>query len=120
MVSDTFELLRPKMHIFSTYEEANAEVDLILLDQLKTVQSKSTIHNHRGKALTVCFIDKDEKVQEDGFEESDGSDTSSDEENEDDRLGDLDKEDEEIDSADEVDLDSHKHTFVPLTFYFFF
>jgi regulator of nonsense transcripts 2 len=40
MVSDTFELLRPKMHIFSTYEEANAEVDLILLDQLKTVQSK--------------------------------------------------------------------------------
>jgi regulator of nonsense transcripts 2 len=65
----------------------------------------------------VCFIDKDEKVQEDGFEESDGSDTSSDEENEDDRLGDLDKEDEEIDSADEVDLDLHKHPFVPLTFF---
>lgn len=40
MVSDTFEMLRPKMHIFSTYEEANAEVDLILLDQLKNVQGK--------------------------------------------------------------------------------
>jgi regulator of nonsense transcripts 2 len=44
MVSDTFELLRPKMHIFSTYEEANAEVDLILLEQLKTVQSKYTLN----------------------------------------------------------------------------
>ncbi|CAO3598476.1 unnamed protein product [Absidia cylindrospora] len=83
MVSDTFEQLRPKMHIFSTYEEANAEVDLILLDQLKTVQNK------------------DEKVQEDGFEESDGSDTSSDDGNDDDRIADLDKDDEESESLDE-------------------
>lgn len=38
MISDTFELLRPKMRIFSTYEEANEAVDQILLEQLKSVQ----------------------------------------------------------------------------------
>lgn len=125
MVSDTFELLRPKMHIFSTYEEANAEVDLILLEQLKTVQSKYNLqHPKETQTLTVRSppsIDKDEKVQEDGFEESDGSDTSSDEENEDDRIGDLDKEDEEIESADEVDwICINTHTFTTLTLFSLF
>ncbi|CAO3634305.1 unnamed protein product [Cunninghamella blakesleeana] len=83
MVSDTFEMLRPKMHIFSTYEEANAEVDLILLDQLKNVQGN------------------DDKTQEDGFEDSDAYESSSDEDDEDDDIDLLDKDDEDVDSAEE-------------------
>ncbi|KAI8096391.1 armadillo-type protein [Halteromyces radiatus] len=83
MISDTFEMLRPKMHIFSSYEEANAEVDLMLLDQLKTVQGN------------------EDKIQEDGFEESEGSDSSSDEDNDDELVDVLDKEDEDNESVDE-------------------
>ncbi|CAO3628795.1 unnamed protein product [Cunninghamella echinulata] len=83
MVSDTFEMLRPKMHIFSTYEEANAEVDLILLDQLKSVQGK------------------DDKAQEDGFEDSDAYESSSEEDDDDEDNDILDKDDEDVDSMDE-------------------
>lgn len=38
MVSDTFEMLRPQMHILASYEEANEAVDRMLLEQLKSVQ----------------------------------------------------------------------------------
>ncbi|KAI8063219.1 armadillo-type protein [Gongronella butleri] len=65
MISDTLEALRPQMRLFTTYEEANAEVDVILLEQLKSVQGT------------------DDKMQEDGFEDSDAFESSSDEDDED-------------------------------------
>ncbi len=62
MISDTFEMLRPQLHIIPTYEQANEAVDRILLEQLKNVQGT-------------------DKVPEDRMEESgEGSDSSSAEE----------------------------------------
>jgi regulator of nonsense transcripts 2 len=65
MITDTLELLRPQLNIISSYEEANEAVDRMLLEQLKTVQGA------------------DGKLQEDGFEESEASDSSSDEDEDD-------------------------------------
>ncbi|ORX47013.1 ARM repeat-containing protein [Hesseltinella vesiculosa] len=79
MISDTFETLRPHMQMMTSYDEANSEVDVILLDQLKSVQGN------------------DDKVQEDGFEDSDGaSDSSSDAEDDDEIQDLLDAEDENV------------------------
>ncbi|CDS03680.1 hypothetical protein LRAMOSA01081 [Lichtheimia ramosa] len=80
MVSDTFEMLRPQMHILASYEEANEAVDRMLLEQLKSVQGA------------------DGKVQEDGFESE--SESTSDEAEEEENV-EVDEEDEE--SADETD-----------------
>ncbi|KAI8377492.1 armadillo-type protein [Radiomyces spectabilis] len=83
MVTDTFEMLRPQMHIFASYEEANEEVDRMLLEQLKAVQGA------------------DGKAQEEGFEDSE-SESSSDEgedEDEDVEKDEEEEEDEENDSA---------------------
>lgn len=49
MVSDTFEMLRPQMHILASYEEANEAVDRMLLEQLKSVQGIS----HHG--MVYCL-----------------------------------------------------------------
>lgn len=80
MISDTFEMLRPQLHIIPTYEQANEAVDRILLEQLKNVQGT-------------------DKVPEDRMEESgEGSDSSSAEEEEE-EANQLD--DDEEDSQDE-------------------
>lgn len=68
MITDTLEQLRPQLSILSSYEEANEAVDRMLLEQLKSVQGA------------------DGKLQEDGFEDSEDSESSSDEENEDDAI----------------------------------
>ncbi|KAL7308473.1 mRNA decay protein [Mucor circinelloides] len=60
MITDTLEMLRPQLQVMTSYEEANEAVDRMLLEQLKTVQSTTD-----GKALL-----------EDGFEESEASDSS--------------------------------------------
>ncbi|KAL9560274.1 hypothetical protein MBANPS3_000001 [Mucor bainieri] len=60
MITDTLEMLRPQLQVLTSYEEANEAVDRMLLEQLKTVQSTTD-----GKALL-----------EDGFEESEQSDSS--------------------------------------------
>lgn len=60
MITDTLEMLRPQLQVLNSYEEANEAVDRMLLEQLKTVQSTTD-----GKALL-----------EDGFEESELSDSS--------------------------------------------
>ncbi|KAI8891377.1 ARM repeat-containing protein [Backusella circina FSU 941] len=83
MITDTLEMLRPQLQILSSYEEANEEVDKMLLEQWKSVQGA------------------DGKVQEDGFEESEPSDSSSDDEDED-RVNINDREDEE-ETGDEND-----------------
>jgi regulator of nonsense transcripts 2 len=62
MITDTLEMLRPQLSILASYEEANEAVDRMLLEQLKSVQGA----DGTGKPLL-----------EDGFEESEGSDTSS-------------------------------------------
>ncbi|KAI9475926.1 MAG: armadillo-type protein [Benjaminiella poitrasii] len=62
MISDTLEMLRPQLNLFNTYEEANEAVDRMLLEELKSVQNT----DGSGKVLL-----------EDGFEESEGSDSSS-------------------------------------------
>lgn len=81
MISDTFEMLRPQLHIIPTYEQANEAVDRILLEQLKNVQGT-------------------DKVPEDRMEESgEGSDSSSAEEEEEEEANQLD--DDEEDSQDE-------------------
>ncbi|KAI8373653.1 armadillo-type protein [Choanephora cucurbitarum] len=59
MITDTLEMLRPQLSIMTTYEEANEAVDRMFLEQLRSVQGSE------GKPLT-----------EDGFEESDASDSS--------------------------------------------
>lgn len=69
MVSDTLEMLRPQLNVLSSYEEANEAVDRMLLEQLKTVQ------NPDGTGKTLL---------EDGFEDSETSDTSLSEGEEDD------------------------------------
>ncbi|EIE89727.1 hypothetical protein RO3G_14438 [Rhizopus delemar RA 99-880] len=80
MISDTFEMLRPQLHIIPTYEQANEAVDRILLEQLKNIQGT-------------------DKVPEDRMEESgEGSDSSSAEEEEE-EANQLD--DDEEDSQDE-------------------
>lgn len=61
MITDTLELLRPQLNIVSSYEEANEAVDRMLLEQLQSVKGA------------------DGKLQEDGFEESEASESSSDE-----------------------------------------
>jgi regulator of nonsense transcripts 2 len=61
MITDTLEMLRPQLSILTSYEEANEAVDRMLLEQLKSVQGT----DGTGKPLL-----------EDGFEESEGSDTS--------------------------------------------
>ncbi|KAI9278600.1 armadillo-type protein [Phascolomyces articulosus] len=84
MVSDTLEMLRPQMQIFTSYEESNEAVDRMLLEQLKSVQGA------------------DGKVQEDGFEESEEESTS-DEADDDDPLEDTaDKDEEEEDISEEI------------------
>ncbi|KAG2224950.1 hypothetical protein INT45_000071 [Circinella minor] len=83
MVSDTLEMLRPQMHIFASYEEANEAVDRMLLEQLQSVQGP------------------DGKVQEGGFEESEEESTS-DEADDDDHLEDADKDEEEVDNTEEI------------------
>ncbi|KAI7854822.1 armadillo-type protein [Circinella umbellata] len=83
MVSDTLEMLRPQMHIFASYEEANEAVDRMLLEQLKSVQGS------------------DGKVQEGGFEESEEESTS-DEADDDDHLEDADRDEEEEDNTEEI------------------
>ncbi|KAI8639204.1 armadillo-type protein [Parasitella parasitica] len=97
MITDTLEMLRPQLQVLSSYEEANEEVDRMLLEQLKTVQSTT-----EGKALL-----------EDGFEDSELSDSSlsGGEEDEDDLLPqDRQREDEDTDTnntnnQDEEDQD---------------
>ncbi|KAI9499281.1 armadillo-type protein [Zychaea mexicana] len=84
MVSDTLEMLRPQMHIISSYEEANEAVDRMLLEQLKSVQGSDG-----------------SKVQEDGFEESEEESTS-DEADDDDNLDDADKDDEDEENTEEI------------------
>lgn len=79
MITDTLELLRPQLNIVSSYEEANEAVDRMLLEQLKSVQGA------------------DGKLQEDGFEESEASDSSSDEDDEDNTAL-INEEDEETNS----------------------
>lgn len=80
MITDTLEMLRPQLSILSSYEEANEAVDRMLLEQLKSVQGT----DGTGKPLL-----------EDGFEESEGSDTSvSDGEEDDLNLMDVGNEDE--------------------------
>lgn len=84
MVSDTLEMLRPQLTVFASYEEANEAVDRMLLEQLKTVQNP----DGSGKSLL-----------EDGFEDSEASDTSlSDGEDED-----LDIMDDEEDTMENTD-----------------
>ncbi|KAG2228461.1 hypothetical protein INT48_003160, partial [Thamnidium elegans] len=61
MITDTLEILRPQLKIISSYEEANEAVDRMLLEQLQSVKGT------------------DGKLQEDGFEESEASESSSDE-----------------------------------------
>lgn len=61
MITDTLEMLRPQLNIISSYEEANEAVDRMLLEQLQSVKGT------------------DGKLQEDGFEESEASESSSDE-----------------------------------------
>ncbi|KAI8992403.1 armadillo-type protein [Pilobolus umbonatus] len=73
MISDTLEILRPQLVIMSSYEEANEAVDRMLLEQLKSVHGT------------------DGKVQEDGFEDSEVSESSSDEDEDDDRVIDVDE-----------------------------
>lgn len=97
MITDTLEMLRPQLQVLNSYEEANEAVDRMLLEQLKTVQSTTD-----GKALL-----------EDGFEESELSDSSMSggEDDEDDLLPeDRQQEDEDIDinninNQDEDDQD---------------
>ncbi|KAI9031872.1 armadillo-type protein [Phycomyces nitens] len=84
MVTDTLEMLRPQLQIFTSYEEANEAVDRMLLEQLKSVQGSEG------------------KVQDDGFEESELSESSSDEGEDDDRMGSRDLEDEREDGYEEV------------------
>ncbi|GAN06684.1 nonsense-mediated mRNA decay factor protein [Mucor ambiguus] len=96
MITDTLEMLRPQLQVLTSYEEANEAVDRMLLEQLKTVQSTTD-----GKALL-----------EDGFEESELSDSSmsAGEEDEDDLLPeDRPQDDEDLDitinNQDEEDQD---------------
>lgn len=96
MITDTLEMLRPQLQILTSYEEANEAVDRMLLEQLKTVQSTTD-----GKALL-----------EDGFEESELSDSSMSggEDDEDDLLPqDRQQEDDDLDATisnqDEEDQD---------------
>lgn len=79
MISDTFEILRPQLVFFSSYEEANEAVDRMLLEQLKSVQGT------------------DGKVQEDGFESESESESD---EGEDDEPLEL-QDDEEVETGDE-------------------
>ncbi|CEP12054.1 hypothetical protein [Parasitella parasitica] len=86
MITDTLEMLRPQLQVLSSYEEANEAVDRMLLEQLKTVQSTTD-----GKALL-----------EDGFEDSELSDSSASggEEDEDDLLPqDRQQQDEDADTS---------------------
>ncbi|KAG0174672.1 hypothetical protein DFQ30_003435 [Apophysomyces sp. BC1015] len=83
MISDTLEMLRPQIRMFTSYEEANESVDRMLLEQLKSVQGT------------------DGKAQEDGFEESEASDSSSDEGDDDENLDDGVKEEEDDGSMEE-------------------
>ncbi|KAI9310910.1 hypothetical protein BX666DRAFT_2032401 [Dichotomocladium elegans] len=85
MVSDTFEMLRPQMQIFTSYEEANAAFDKILLEQI------------------VMASGPDGKAYEDGFEVSDASESTSDEAD-DDEIDDNENEGEELDEGN-VDSD---------------
>lgn len=82
MITDTLEQLRPQLNIVSSYEEANEAVDRMLLEQLKSVQGA------------------DGKLQEDGFEDSEASESSSDEEDEENALinNNNNEDDEEINS----------------------
>ncbi|KAI8142032.1 armadillo-type protein [Fennellomyces sp. T-0311] len=74
MVSDTLELLRPQLHIFASYEEANEAFDRLLLEQLKEAQG--------------------EKAAAEGFDDSE-SESTSDELDEDDHLDNADNDDDE-------------------------
>lgn len=84
MITDTLELLRPQLNIVSSYEEANEAVDRMLLEQLKSVQGT------------------DGKLQEDGFEESEASESSSDEEDEEPTIPDDDEENINSDTNDNI------------------
>lgn len=50
----------------------------------------------------VCNLGKDDKAQEDGFEDSDAYESSSEEDDDDEDNDILDKDDEDVDSMDEV------------------
>ncbi|KAF7727252.1 hypothetical protein EC973_007865 [Apophysomyces ossiformis] len=91
MISDTLEMLRPQLRLFASYEEANEAVDRMLLEQLKSVQAKA-----------LYSQGADGKAQEDGFEESEASESSSDEGDEEENLEDGVKEDEEEGSLEET------------------
>jgi regulator of nonsense transcripts 2 len=80
MITDTLEQLRPQLSILSSYEEANEAVDRMLLEQLKSVQGADG-----------------SKLQEDGFEDSEGSESSSDEDEDDAILND---DDDEMNNSD--------------------
>lgn len=81
MITDTLEQLRPQLSIVSSYEEANEAVDRMLLEQLKSVQGA------------------DGKLQEDGFEDSEASESSSEEEDEDNNAL-INEDDEETTNSD--------------------
>ncbi|RUP46340.1 nonsense-mediated mRNA decay 2 protein [Jimgerdemannia flammicorona] len=89
MIADTFEMLRPNMLLYKTYEEANEAVDRMLLEQLKSVQGADG-----------------SKVQEDGFEESELSETSSDDGDDEERGERGLKDDDEDDGENSEDEDS--------------
>ncbi|KAI8967877.1 armadillo-type protein [Mycotypha africana] len=65
MISDTLEMLRPQLHLFTTYEEANEAVDRLLMEQLKSVQGTNA-NNEEGKSSVEDGLD----------DESDASDLS--------------------------------------------
>ncbi|KAI9361822.1 armadillo-type protein, partial [Pilaira anomala] len=82
MITDTLEMLRPQLNIISSYEEANEAVDRMLLEQLQSVKGT------------------DGKLQEDGFEESEASDSSSDEDEDGPNIKDELDDDETVNSSD--------------------
>ncbi|RIA79977.1 armadillo-type protein [Glomus cerebriforme] len=91
MIADLFEMLRPDMTIYKTYEEAAAEVDKMLMENHKALQDA------QGASLS----------QEDGVEESEmsSSDDDDDEEGQDEEMdrerGDAERSEEEAET-DEV------------------
>lgn len=88
MISDTFEMLRPQLHIIPTYEQANEAVDQILLELVKNVQGT------------------DKTAEEQAEESGEGSDDSSAEEEEDEeRGGDEEDSQEEIDAVENNEED---------------
>lgn len=82
MITDTLEMLRPQLNIISSYEEANEAVDRMLLEQLQSVKGT------------------DGKLQEDGFEESEASDSSSDEDEDGPNIKDELDDDETVNNSD--------------------